>query len=45
MTDLREAKAGGYLSKLPHHNSVFRYLEAEALTPYLYQHHDEQLAT
>lgn len=37
MTDLREAKARGYLSKLPHYNSVFRYLEAEALTPYLYQ--------
>src|SRR5712692_10426029 len=37
MTDLREAKARGYLTKLPHYNSVFRYLEAEALTPYLYQ--------
>ena len=37
MTDLREAKARGYLSKLPHYNSVFRYLEAQALTPYLYQ--------
>jgi len=37
MTDLREAKARGYLSKLPHYNSVFRYLESEALTPYLYE--------
>lgn len=36
-TDLREAKARGYLSKLPHYNSVFRYLESEALTPYLYE--------
>lgn len=36
-TDLREAHARGYLSRLPHYNSVFRYLEAEALTPYLYE--------
>lgn len=36
-SDLREAKAKGYLSKLPHYNSVFRYLESEALTPYLYE--------
>ena len=36
-SDLREAKARGYLAKLPHYNSVFRYLESEALTPYLYQ--------
>ena len=36
-TDLREAHARGYLSKLPHYNSVFRYLESEALTPYLYE--------
>src|SRR5215216_816006 len=34
-TDLREAKQRGYLSHLPHYNSVFRYLESEALTPYL----------
>jgi transposase len=34
-TDLREAKQRGYLSRLPHYNSVFRYLESEALTPYL----------
>jgi transposase len=36
-TDLREAKARAYLSRLPHYNSVFRYLESEALTPYLYE--------
>ena len=36
MTDLCEAKERGYLTKLPHYNSVFRYLEAEGLTPYLY---------
>src|SRR5215211_7309473 len=34
-TDLREAKQRGYLTRLPHYNSVFRYLESEALTPYL----------
>ena len=36
-TDLRDAKARGYLARLPHYNSVFRYLESEALTPYLYE--------
>jgi transposase len=36
-TDLREAKQRGYLTRLPHYNSVFRYLESEALTPYLYE--------
>jgi transposase len=36
-TDLREAKARGYLTRTPHFNSVFRYLESEALTPYLYE--------
>jgi transposase len=36
-TDVREAKARGYLSKSPHYNSVFRYLESEAITPYLYE--------
>jgi transposase len=36
-TDLREAKQRGYLSHLPHYNSVFNYLESEALTPYLYE--------
>jgi transposase len=37
MTDLREAKERGYMSKLPAYNSLFRYLEAESLTPHLYQ--------
>ena len=36
-TDLRDAKARGYLARLPHYNSVFKYLESEALTPYLYE--------
>src|ERR1051325_6089228 len=36
-TDLREAKQRGYLTRLPHYNSVFRYLESEALTPYLFE--------
>ena len=36
-TDLREAKQRGYLTRLPHYNTVFRYLESEALTPYLFE--------
>src|SRR5215213_7364155 len=36
-TDLREAKARGYLMHLPHYNSVFKYLESQALTPHLYE--------
>lgn len=36
-SDLREAQRRGYLSRMPSYNSVFRYLEAEALTPYLYE--------
>lgn len=36
-TDLRDAKARGYLAHLPHYNSVFKYLESESLTPYLYK--------
>jgi transposase len=36
-TDLQEAKAKGFITRTPHYNSVFRYLESEALTPYLYQ--------
>lgn len=36
-SDLREAHTRGFLSRLPHYNSVFRYLEAEALTPYLHE--------
>lgn len=34
-SDLREAKQRGYLSMLPHYNSIFRYLESEELTAYL----------
>jgi transposase len=37
MTDLREARERGYLSKLPCYNSVFCYLESDTLTPHLYQ--------
>jgi len=36
-SDLQEARRRGFLSKMPSYNSVFRYLEAEALTPYLYE--------
>ncbi|HJP95276.1 MAG TPA: transposase [Pyrinomonadaceae bacterium] len=36
-TDLREAKARGYLMHLPHYNSVFKYLESPTLTPFLYE--------
>lgn len=35
MSDLRDAQGRGYLAKLPHHSSVFRYLEDPALTPIL----------
>ena len=35
MTDLREAQAKGYLSKVPHYNWIFRYLETPSLTPLL----------
>ena len=37
MSDLQEARRRGFLSKMPSYNSVFRYLEADALTPYLYE--------
>jgi transposase len=36
-SDLKAAHARGFLARLPHYNSVFRYLEAEALTPYLHE--------
>ena len=36
-SDLQEAKRRGFLAGMPHYNSVFRYLESEALTPYLYE--------
>lgn len=35
MSDLRDAHAKGYISKVPHFNSISNYLENEALTPYL----------
>ncbi|MBN8628595.1 MAG: transposase [Planctomycetes bacterium] len=35
MTDLSEAHAKGYLTKLPHFNSIFNYLENPDLTPIL----------
>lgn len=33
MTDLRDAHGEGMLTRLPHYNSLFNYLEDEALTP------------
>ena len=40
MSDLREARATWLcVADYRHYNSVFRYLEAEALTPYLYATH------
>jgi transposase len=35
MSDLRDAKTKGYLSRLPSYNSLFDYLKMESLTPYL----------
>lgn len=35
MSDLRDAHAKGYVSKLPCYNSIFNYFEDETLTPYL----------
>lgn len=35
VTDLRDAKAKGYLSKMPSYNSIFDYLKMESLTPIL----------
>jgi transposase len=35
MSDLRDAHSKGYISRLPHYNSIFNYFENEALTPYL----------
>jgi len=37
MSDLRDAKAKGYLSKMPSYNSLFDYLNMASLTPYLKQ--------
>lgn len=35
ISDLRDAHAKGYISKVPHFNSISNYLENETLTPYL----------
>jgi len=35
MTDLREAETNGFISKAPHYNSIFNYLENPDLTPIL----------
>lgn len=35
MTDLRDAQANGFISKTPHYNSIFNYLENPELTPIL----------
>src|SRR5690349_7990322 len=37
VSELREALAKGYLSKMPSYNSIFDYLKMESLTPYLRQ--------
>jgi transposase len=34
-SDMRDALAKGYVSKLPSFNSIFDYLQSESLTPYL----------
>jgi transposase len=35
ITDLREAQAKGFITKAPHYNSIFNYLENPELTPIL----------
>lgn len=35
MCDLSDSHAKGYIAKVPHFNSIFNYLELEALTPVL----------
>lgn len=35
MSDLRESHSRGFISKVPHYNSIFNYLESPALTPIL----------
>ena len=35
MTDLRDAQAKGFISKTPHYNSIFNYLENPNMTPIL----------
>ena len=36
-SDLRDALAKGYITKMPSYNSVFDYFQMESLTPYLRQ--------
>lgn len=36
-SDLRDALAKGYISKMPSYNSIFDYFQMETLTPYLKQ--------
>jgi transposase len=36
-SDLRDARAKGYISHVPHFNSVLNYLESETSTPILYE--------
>lgn len=35
MSDMKDAHAKGYTSKLPAYNTIFKYFESEILTPYL----------
>lgn len=35
MTDLKDAHSKGYISKVPHFNSIYNYMELESLTPLL----------
>jgi len=35
MSDLRESHARGFISRVPHYNSIFNYLENPAITPIL----------
>ncbi|MBI4245627.1 MAG: transposase, partial [Candidatus Rokubacteria bacterium] len=35
VSDLREAHKRGFIAKVPHYNSIFNYLESEAITPIL----------
>jgi transposase len=37
MSDLSDGHAKGHVSRMPHYNSIFRYLENEKLTPILTQ--------
>jgi transposase len=37
MSDLRESHKRGLISRVPHYNSIFNYLEDEGLTPILFE--------